>query len=68
VYDPVVYEMGKQNSTNAALKIANYIGIFIEGMQGKEVIGRITPVTGVLVGELGPAPEGAFPMVIRLVQ
>lgn len=68
VYDPVFYEMGKQNSTNASLKIANYIGFFLEGMQGGEVIGRITPVSGLLVGELGPAPEGAFPMVIRLVQ
>jgi Flp pilus assembly protein TadG len=68
VYDPVVYELGKHNSTNASLKIANYIGIFVEGMQGNEVIGRITTITGLLGGEYGPAPEGAFPMVIRLVQ
>lgn len=68
VYDPVVYEMGKQNSTNASLKIANYIGFFLEGMQGGEVIGRITPVAGVLIGNVGPAPAGAFPTVIRLVQ
>ena len=68
VYDPVAYELGKQNSTNAALKIANYIGFFLEGMEGNEVIGRITPVAGVLVGTNGPAPAGAFPMVIRLVQ
>ena len=60
--------MGKQNSTNASLKIANYIGFFLEGMQGSEVIGRITPVAGLLAGEFGPAPAGAFPMVIRLVQ
>ena len=68
VYDPVHYELGKQNSTNASLKIANYIGFFMEGMQGGEVIGRITPVAGVLSGGNGPAPAGAFPMVIRLVQ
>jgi hypothetical protein len=68
VYDPVYYEMGKQNSTNASLKIANYIGFFLEGMEGGEVIGRITPVAGLLVGSAGPAPAGAFPMVIRLVQ
>jgi hypothetical protein len=68
VYDPVYYEMGKQNSTNASLKIANYIGFFLEGMQGGEVIGRITPVAGLLTGQNGPAPAGAFPMVIRLVQ
>ena len=68
VYDPVYYDMGKQNSTNASLKIANYIGFFMEGMQGNEVIGRITPVGGLLSGSNGPAPAGAFPMVIRLVQ
>jgi hypothetical protein len=68
LYDPVHYETGKQNSANASLKIANYIGFFIEGMQGGEVIGRITPVAGVMAGNAGPAPAGAFPMVIRLVQ
>jgi Flp pilus assembly protein TadG len=68
VYDPVYYEMGKQNSSNASLKIANYIGFFLEEMQGGEVIGRITPVAGLLDANAGPAPEGAFPMVIRLVQ
>jgi hypothetical protein len=68
VYDPLYYEMGKKNSTNASLKIANYIGFFLEGMEGGEVIGRITPVAGILAGNAGPAPAGAFPMVIRLVQ
>jgi hypothetical protein len=68
LYDPVYYETGKQTGKNAALKIANYLGVFIERMQGGEVIGRITPVGGVLAGGAGPAPAGAFPMVIRLVQ
>ena len=47
VYDPVFYEKGKQNGRNAAFKIANFIGFFIDGMQGNEVIGRITPIGGV---------------------
>jgi hypothetical protein len=68
VYDPVFYATGKQNGANASLKIANYIGFFLVGMQGGEVIGRITPVAGVLAGNAGPAPDGAFPKVIRLVQ
>ena len=68
VYDPVYYETGKQNGRNADLKIANYLGFFIEGMQGNEVMGRITPVAGVFAGNAGPAPPGAFPKVIRLVQ
>lgn len=68
VYDPVVYETGKHNGSNASLKIANYIGFFLEGLQGGQVIGRITPVGGVLAGNAGPTPAGAFPTVIRLVQ
>lgn len=68
VYDPVYYEEGKQTGRNASLRIANYIGFFLEGMQGNEVFGRITPVSGVLAGGAGPAPAGAFPKVIRLVE
>jgi hypothetical protein len=68
VYDPVYYAEGKATGRNASLKIANYIGFFLERMEGNEVIGRITPTAGVLDGTAGPAPEGAFPTVIRLVQ
>jgi hypothetical protein len=68
LYDPVFYELGKKNGSNASLKIANYLGFFLEGMEGGQVIGRITPVAGVLAGQAGPAPAGAFPKVIRLVQ
>jgi Flp pilus assembly protein TadG len=68
LYDPMVYETGTQNGKNADLKIANYMGFFIEGMQGNQVVGRITPVAGVFAGNAGPAPAGAFPRVIRLVQ
>ena len=68
LYDPAYYEEGKYNGKGASLKIANYLGFFIEGMQGNEVVGRVTPVTGVLDGNAGPAPAGAFPKVIRLVQ
>jgi len=68
VYDPVVFAAGPQHGKNIALKIANFIGFFIEEMTGNEVKGRITPVGGVLDDSLGPAPVGAFPKVIRLVQ
>jgi hypothetical protein len=68
LYDPAYYEEGKHNGKGASLKIANYLGFFIEGMQGNEVVGRVTPVTGVIDGNAGPAPAGAFPKVIRLVQ
>ena len=59
---------GKQNGRNASLKFVNYMGFFIEGMQGSDVVGRITPVGGVLDHNAGPAPASMFPRVIRLVQ
>ena len=68
MFDPVYYETGKQNSRNADLKAVNYLGFFIEGMNGNEVIGRVTPIAGTFNGGLGPAPVGAFPMAIRLVK
>lgn len=68
LYDPVYYEEGKHNGRGASLSIANYLGFFIEGMRGNDVMGRITPVAGVLAPGAGPAPAGAFPTVIQLVQ
>lgn len=68
VYDPVYYDSGKRNGRNADLKVANFVGFFIEGMQGNDVMGRITPVSGLLNQGAGPAPLGAFPLAIRLVQ
>jgi hypothetical protein len=67
LYDPYKYESGKQNGGNADIWIANYLGFFIEEMQGNEVVGRITPIGGIYKGSAGPTP-GAFPKVIRLVE
>ena len=68
LFDPVYYETGKQNGRNADLKAVNYMGFFIEEMQGNSVVGRITPVGGILTGNGGPAPAGAFPIAIVLVK
>lgn len=68
LYDPVYYETGKQNGRNADLKIANFLGFFIERMNGNEVVGRITPVGGIFKRNAGAAPIGVFARVIRLVQ
>jgi Flp pilus assembly protein TadG len=68
VYDPVYYDTGKRNGRTADLKVANYIGFFIESMSGNNVYGRITPVSGLYRGNGGPAPNGAFPKAIRLVE
>jgi len=67
LYDPVFYATGKQSGKTATLKVANYLGFFIEGMNGNEVVGRITPVTGLITGSTNSSIT-AFPMAIRLVQ
>ncbi len=68
LFDPAHYEIGKQNGRNADLKVVNYMGFFIEEMQGNNVLGRITPIAGILSASEGPAPVGAFPVAITLVQ
>jgi Flp pilus assembly protein TadG len=68
VFDPKFYADGKKAGRTADLKAANFIGIFVEGMQGNDVVARITPVTGVYDGSAGAAPQGAFTRAIRLVE
>jgi hypothetical protein len=68
LFDPFYYDEGKHNGRNASLKFVNYLGFFIEGMQGKEVIGRIIPIGGLLDGGFGDAPPAAFPVAIQLVK
>jgi len=68
LFDPAYYADGKQNGRNASLKFVNYLGFFIESMQGNEVVGRITPIGGLHRGNGSPAPAAAFPKSIRLVQ
>ncbi len=67
LFDPYYYDTGIASGRNASLKFVNYLGFFIEGMRGNEVVGRITPIGGLRRG-LGPAPAGAFPATIRLVE
>lgn len=68
LFDPVYYDEGKRNGRNADLKVVNYMGFFIEQMQGNDVVGRITPISGILTGNGGPAPTGTFPIAIVLVK
>lgn len=68
LFDPVYYETGKKNGRYADLKVVNYLGFFIEEMQGNDVVGRVTPIGGILSGSGGPAPVGTFPIAIVLVQ
>jgi hypothetical protein len=68
LYDPIYYSTGVQQGRNTDLKVANFLGYFIEYRSGNTVYGRITPVSGVVNPTGVPAPSGAFPTVIRLVE
>lgn len=68
VFDPYFYDKGQASGKTVTLKFVNYIGIFVEGMQGKEVVGRIVPISGLLDGSAPEPPEAAFPTAIVLVK
>ena len=64
VYDPMVYDSARaQGRTD--IQISNFVGFFIESLQGTDVVGRLVPATGLLRG--GTVPNGAFLRAIRLV-
>jgi hypothetical protein len=68
LYDPDVYQNGKQTGRGADLVSRNWIGFFLESLNGNEVRGRIVPIRGVIDANAGPAPEGVFARAIRLVR
>lgn len=68
LFDPVYYDIGKQNGRDADLKLANWLGFFVDRRVGNNVYGYITPISGIFDGNAGPAPPGLFPKVIRLVE
>ncbi len=59
---------GKREGRTADLKTANWIGFFLEEIQGSSLWGRIIPITGIRDRNGPPAPEGLNPKAIRLVQ
>jgi Flp pilus assembly protein TadG len=69
VYNPDLYDQGKINGRNATLKVARWLGFFLEDIpQGKnEAYGRIFPITGVSAAP-SPTPTAPLAYVIRLVQ
>ena len=68
LYDPIVYDSGKRNGRNADLVTANWIGFFLEYIQGNGVWGRIIPIAGIRDASHGPAPMGLNPKALRLVE
>ena len=66
LYDPYYYEHNKQEGRNAAFKMVSFLGVFVVGMNGNEVIARIHPITGEATGN--PTTASPFAMAIRLVE
>jgi hypothetical protein len=68
LYDPDYYERGKQNGRYADFKVANFLGVFVKGMQGNEVVAFITPIAGSNGSNGSVGPPNAFPYVVRIVE
>ena len=68
LYDPVAFAEGQQHGKGVVLTVVNFLGFFIEQMNANEVVGRITPVSGIIAGNAGAAPPAAFPKAIQLVK
>ncbi len=66
LYDPIVYDSGKREGRNADLTTANWIGFFVDEVDGNNIFGRIIPIAGTH-DKNGPAPNAALPKAIRLI-
>ena len=64
---PAYFDQGKLIGDFTQIRISNFVGFFIDHLEGDDVVGRITPVAG-LLDSSGPAPVGSFARAIRLVQ
>jgi Flp pilus assembly protein TadG len=68
LFDPDYYDGGKQTGRVATLRVANWIGFFVEYIgNGTEIHGRIIPIAGIRDKTYG-AGLPSFPKAIRLVQ
>jgi len=68
LYDPIYYDSGKRNGRIADLKTANWIGFFLDHIEGNGIVGRIIPIAGIRDRNGGPATQGLNPKASRLVQ
>jgi Flp pilus assembly protein TadG len=68
LYDPEFYAEGKANGRPADFRVANFLGFFASYVSGNKIYGIITTVVGLVDNTSAAAPDGAFPIVIRLVQ
>ena len=68
LYDPDYYDYGKQTGRVASLVTANWIGYFVERIEGSsDIYGRIIPIGGIR-DKTSPKGTASMPKTIRLVQ
>jgi Flp pilus assembly protein TadG len=68
LYDPDYYDFGKQTGRVASLKTANWIGYFVERIEGSsDIYGRIIPIGGIR-DKTYTTGTSSMPKAIRLVQ
>jgi Flp pilus assembly protein TadG len=67
LFDPEYYDAGKRNGRMADLRLANWIGFFLDRIEGNGAVGRIIPIGGIRDKTM-TAPTNLFPRSIRLVE
>ena len=68
LFDPDYYNAGKENGRAASLRVANWIGFFVEYVgSGNEIHGRIIPIGGIR-DKTWTGGTADMPKAIRLVQ
>ena len=68
LYDPDYYDEGKQLGRTASLVTANWIGYFVERIEGSsDIYGRIIPIGGIR-DKTSTKGTAAMPKAIRLVE
>jgi len=68
LFDPDYYNANKENGRQATLRVANWIGFFVEYVgSGNEIHGRIIPIGGIR-DRNWTGGTADFPKAIRLVQ
>lgn len=67
LFDPDYYQGGITNGRVATLRVANWIGYFVEYVGGTTIYGRIIPIGGIY-DKTAPSGAPGFPVAIRLVK
>jgi hypothetical protein len=68
VYEPLYFQQGLRNGIYTQVRISNFIGFFVDHVEASKVVGYVMPALGLAPTNGTPAPVGAFPRAIRLVE